>query len=98
LLYDKGVFTENSTCQCAVQDTDGDPLVTHAVTLVGYSLNNLTAGCAGYWIAHNSWGTSWGEKGFLRMCIPLNTKEETSGTCNSQYLTMFADIGLIPKV
>ena len=29
----------------------------HAVTLVGYT--------SSYWIVRNSWGTDWGEKGFI---------------------------------
>ena len=29
----------------------------HAVTLVGYTSD--------YWIVQNSWGTNWGEKGFI---------------------------------
>jgi len=33
----------------------------HAVTLVGYD------GGADAWIIKNSWGTSWGEKGFIRI-------------------------------
>ena len=71
-------------------------MVTHAVTLVGYSLNSLTEGCAGYWIIQNSWGAMWGEKGYFKLCIPLKISESMPGTCNSQYLTMLPDLGLIP--
>ncbi len=96
MLYKSGVLKESASCQCAVAGDDGSPLITHAVTLVGYSLNNQTTGCAGYWIIKNSWGTLWGENGYVRLCIPLQTKEITPGTCNSQYLTMYPDLGLMP--
>ena len=44
--------------------------VNHAVTLVG-----LTA--KGEWRVQNSWGTSWGEKGYITLA-PKNT----CGICN----------------
>lgn len=37
----------------------------HAVTLVGYT--------SSYWIVQNSWGTDWGEKGFIRIAMGKNT-------------------------
>ena len=44
--------------------------INHAVTLVGYGIENNVA----YWIVKNSWGTAWGEKGYFRI-------RRGNGTC-----------------
>jgi C1A family cysteine protease len=62
--YSGGVLTAD---QCG-QDLD------HAVQAVGYS--GLDAN--GYWIVRNSWGTSWGENGFIRLQMASNTCGLTS--------------------
>ncbi|KAK4478293.1 hypothetical protein RD792_017582 [Penstemon davidsonii] len=51
-LYESGIFTG----KCGL-DLD------HGVTIVGYGTENGLD----YWIVRNSWGTSWGEKGYIRM-------------------------------
>lgn len=35
----------------------------HAVKIIGWGVQ----GTENYWIVANSWGTSWGEKGFFRI-------------------------------
>ena len=39
------------------------PLGGHAVKMIGYGVENGTK----YWLYANSWGTSWGEKGFFKI-------------------------------
>jgi len=51
-LYSSGVFTD----QCGT-------LVDHAMLAVGYG----TEGGEDYYIIKNSWGVSWGERGYIRL-------------------------------
>ncbi|KAL8130330.1 hypothetical protein V2J09_019490 [Rumex salicifolius] len=51
--YGSGVFT--GPCESEMN---------HAVTLVGYG---TTADGTDYWLIKNSWGTTWGENGYMRI-------------------------------
>eukprot|EP01018_Ginkgo_biloba_P013919 Gb_19964 [translate_table: standard] len=62
-FYKAGVFT--GTC-----GTNLD----HGVTVVGYGSDDGLD----YWIVKNSWGASWGEKGYLRM---QRNVEDSNGIC-----------------
>ncbi|KAG0478865.1 hypothetical protein HPP92_013584 [Vanilla planifolia] len=63
-LYSSGVFTG----PCA---TDLD----HAVTVVGYGIDDGVK----FWLVKNSWGTSWGEKGYIRMERDVDDKQGLCG-------------------
>lgn len=54
-LYAEGVY--NGTCSSDPYD------INHGVLLVGYGSENGV----NYWIVKNSWGSSWGDTGFIRM-------------------------------
>ena len=60
-LYSGGIYNPS---RCSSTSLD------HAVGLVGYG----TEGSTDYWIVRNSWGTSWGEEGYIRMIRNNNNK------------------------
>jgi C1A family cysteine protease len=37
--------------------------INHAVNIVGVNLNER------YWIIRNTWGTQWGEEGYMRLAL-----------------------------
>lgn len=43
-------------------------MLNHAVVIVGYNKTNSPP----YWIAKNSWGTAWGENGFIKIQKGVN--------------------------
>lgn len=62
MFYKEGIF-EDETCENGRFNLD------HGVLLIGYGSDNKTED---FWIVKNSWGTTWGEKGYIRMGRNLN--------------------------
>jgi len=77
--YNGGVMTA-STCDGKYNDLD------HCVQLVGYD-NTVSKP---YWKVRNSWGTSWGERGYIRLAMGTNT-------CGVADEAMFVKAGLDAK-
>jgi hypothetical protein len=70
-LYHGGIMKGGGLFGC------GDKL-DHGVLLVGYGTDNGQD----YWLVKNSWGATWGEKGYFRLA--RDDKSTDSGTCGLQ--------------
>ncbi len=58
--FPKGVFRGIPTAQCKVDDID------HEVAIVGWD------DALGVWLIKNSWGTLWGDEGYIRLSYGSN--------------------------
>jgi C1A family cysteine protease len=65
-VYKSGVFS-NSRCGTTLD---------HAVLVVGYGTENGVE----YWLVKNSWNTTWGENGYIKLAIT----GDDEGTCGVQ--------------
>ena len=59
MVYEEGIY----------HHVYGDLVGYHAVTIVGYGVNEN--GIL-YWIVRNSWGPSWGENGYFKIVRGIN--------------------------
>jgi C1A family cysteine protease len=86
IIYDYGaIYTDmywdgdyyNSNNNTYFCDVSADSGTNHAVLLVGWNDTLQTAGGEGAWIIRNSWGTSFGDRGFFY--ISYNDSSVNSG-------------------
>ena len=80
--YKSGVLTEEFL-GCSHADKK---IINHQVALIGYgktdSKHVQSSWCREFWIALNSWGTSWGEQGLMKVCMDRAGESKTPfGTC-----------------
>lgn len=66
-MYKSGIYNDPT---CSNQHN-------HATNIVGWGIGTLEQ--PEYWIMRNSWGTGWGEQGYMRMQIV-----EGDGQCGVQ--------------
>lgn len=93
--YKSGILhDEDGKCGCTFYGGGTN----HAVAIVGFgeeplnkslSQNSTTISpCRKFWVVKNSWGTEWGENGFMRVC--REDDKMTFGTCNIRSEPMIA--------
>ena len=73
--YSSGIFNSKHCIE------EGGSNMNHAIAAVGFGIENDQE----YWIVRNSWSTSWGEEGYIRMQIV-----DGAGICNVQKIPSFA--------
>jgi len=74
--YKSGIVTSN----CGTT-------LNHAVNIVGYN----TTTTPDYWIVRNSWGTTWGEKGYIRIVASAGNTAG-NGVCGINMYPMYSVI------
>jgi cathepsin X len=92
---------KNGPIACGVSVTDGvesykggiyseyneSPEINHIVSVVGWGAHHDTG--LEYWIIRNSWGSAWGEQGYMK----LVTSTYKNGTGNNYNLAIEQDCG-----
>lgn len=78
--YREGIY-RSDVCKGGPED------VNHAVLAVGYGLE----GDIQYWIVKNSWGSSWGDKGFFKI-------ERGANMCGIAQCNSFPNLGQLDNV
>ncbi|EAX95999.1 Clan CA, family C1, cathepsin L-like cysteine peptidase [Trichomonas vaginalis G3] len=71
-LYTSGIYYDQ---HCST-------ILDHAIGVVGYG----SEGGNNYWIVRNSWGSSWGEQGYIRMAKDKNNMCGISNDVNVPYI------------
>jgi len=84
--YAGGIFSDSQTdCPDGAYTTTN-----HAVALVGWGTDPTTGL---YWILRNSWGSSWGENGYMRI-----QAHSARVACEAAYLSATSSGAIIPIV
>jgi KDEL-tailed cysteine endopeptidase len=60
----------------------------HAILIVGYGVD---ASNTPYWLIKNSWGSGWGENGYVRILRQPGTTKN-AGICGIQMLPSYPNI------
>jgi C1A family cysteine protease len=83
-IYDHGPISVDvngsfASYKSGVYNTCGGTRTNHMVTIEGWVDDaKYEANGGGYWIMRNSWGTSWGEQGYMRIVY----KSRSGANCN----------------
>jgi C1A family cysteine protease len=79
-FYSGGVLT-GASCACGTQ-------LDHGVLTVGYGTDSGTD----YWIVKNSWGTTWGEEGYIKLERGYTSAFNKAGMCGMLTLPTYPTV------
>ncbi|GAB6024156.1 hypothetical protein CHUAL_008867 [Chamberlinius hualienensis] len=65
IFYKEGIYSDNN-CKTRMDEMN------YVVVIVGYGTDKTTG--REYWILKNSWGTNWGEDGYMRLARNENNQ------------------------
>ena len=83
--YNGGIYFDQS----CPNDCDARG-VNHAMVLVGYGTDKTTyKQPVDYWLVKNSWGTTWGESGYIKM---IRSFRGIENNCNVACFTFYATV------
>lgn len=74
--YNSGVYNGNNCSESKIS---------HFVTVVGYG----TQGGYNYWLIENSWGSGWGENGYVRLYRSVGTSSYPCGVSSNAFYPYF---------
>lgn len=80
MAYSSGIFTPDQDCLPKEGEVTAEACaqeVDHAMVLVGYGQEE---GGKTFWVLKNSWGTTWGEGGYMKMLRGAGREEGKCGT------------------
>ena len=72
--YASGII-DSTDCYTAEDDTLNP--INNYVLLVGYGYDEATG--LDYWLVKNSWGTTWGDKGYVKLAMNGSCQNGTLG-------------------
>ncbi|XP_075091946.1 zingipain-2-like [Nicotiana tabacum] len=81
-LYGSGVYVYKS----GIYDGSCYPQLNHAVTVIGYGTSEDGTN---YWLIKNSWGTTWGEEGYMKIVRDVGVED---GHCGIAQIASFPTV------
>ena len=80
--YVSGVIDADDCATTVKVDSEVLNTVNHGVLLVGWGIDQATG--LEYWLVKNSWSTTWGEKGYVRLQIVIDSPHNFM-TCSDHF-------------